>query len=329
MAGPEPQREAQNEGPVTIKTTRLAPSPTGALHLGNARTFLVNWLLARQQGWRIILRMEDLDGPRIKSDADRSAIETLAWLGLDWDEGPIYQSHDLEPYRQALDTLARAGRAYPCAMTRKQIEQAASAPHEGGELRFGPELRPEIEPRTFVESDVGWRFVTPACSVSFDDEFKGAQTCDPSAEVGDFPIWTKQGQPAYQLAVVVDDHRQGVTHIVRGDDLVDSAGRQRLLYEALGIGPMPRYCHLPLVLGPDGRRLAKRHGDTRLTRYRKMGVSANRVLSLLGRWCSIEMAGTDEIKVEDLLSRFELARMPREPVTFTKEDEAWLLDGTS
>ncbi|HVZ94725.1 MAG TPA: glutamate--tRNA ligase family protein, partial [Phycisphaerales bacterium] len=219
--------------------TRLAPSPTGALHLGNARTFLINWAMARQRSWKIVLRIEDLDGPRIKADATESTIDILRALGIDWDEGPIVQSHHLWPYEGAMRSLASRGLIYPSDLSRAQIEAAASAPQENdatidgvsgtGEIRFPPELRPTLLPQEFDDPNTNWRFAVPDRAVEFTDEFAGAQRTRPIDTIGDFVIWTKRGTPSYQLAVVVDDHRQGVTHIVRGDDLLDSAARQLLL----------------------------------------------------------------------------------------------------
>ena len=281
-----------------------------------------------------MLRVEDLDGPRVKAGAIESCVETLAWLGMDWDEGPMVQSADPEPHVRAMRSLAARGLAYPCELTRAQIEEAANAPHapdpggHGSESRFPPELRPAaIGRRTFDDPDTNWRFVTPAGRVGFEDRFVGSVHQDPSASVGDFVIWTKRGQPAYQLAVVVDDHRQGVTQVVRGDDLLDSTARQLLLYRALGLGPEPTYTHLPLVVGPDGRRLAKRHGDTRLTAYQEAGTPAERVVGLLGYWCGISPS-REPMTAEGFCSGLDLASMPRERVTFTEEDDGWLRDGS-
>ncbi|MBL0921451.1 MAG: tRNA glutamyl-Q(34) synthetase GluQRS [Phycisphaerales bacterium] len=314
--------------------TRLAPSPTGALHLGNARTFLVNWAMARRSGWRIVLRIEDLDGPRVKPGAIEGVISTLRWLGMDWDEGPIVQSADLSPYEDAMRALARGAMAYPCELTRGQIEAAASAPHEapaegedrsapGQESRFPSSLRPALWARGFDRLDTNWRFATPGGEVSFVDGFAGAQRRSPAESIGDFVVWTKRGQPAYQLAVVVDDHRQGVTHVVRGDDLLDSAARQLLLHRALGLAPEPAYFHLPLVVGPDGRRLAKRHGDTRIDRFRAEGAAPERVVAIIARWCGLGVAG--RMSGAEFAARLEPASIPRRPIVCTPEDHAWLL----
>ncbi len=326
--------------------TRLAPSPTGALHLGNMRTFLVNWAMARRRGWRVVLRIEDLDTPRTKAGADEQAIELLEWLGLDWEAGPTWQSRDLEPYRAAMRRLAEVGATYPCALTRREIDDAtaaaaASAPQADGprENVYPASLRPGSFPDRFEgagEREPGracnWRFATPGEAVRFHDEVRGAQAWTPASEVGDFVIWTKRDQPSYQLAVVVDDARQGVSDVVRGDDLLDSTARQLLLYRALGLRARARWWPLPLVLGADGKRLAKRHGDTRLVRYRDAGVSAEAVVGLLAWWSGVvgrsgdgEGDGPEAMSAGEFAERFETRTLPSAPVTFGPEDEAWLM----
>lgn len=309
--------------------TRLAPSPTGALHLGNARTFLVNWAMARKRGWRIILRIEDLDGPRIKKGADAQAIEDLRWLGIDWDEGPIYQSTRQPLYRAAIVRLLDAHRAYPCTCTRSEVASAASAPHaEDGSSVYPGACRGRFADIDHARLQAGRepaiRFAVPPGVVEFDDGFTGRQRCDVGRELGDFVIAKNDGTAAYQLAVVVDDADMGVSDIVRGDDLLDSTPRQILLYRALERADrLPQYYHLPLVVGTDGRRLAKRHGDTRLSHYRGRGVSARRVLALLGRWCGL-ISDAAELTARQFLDLFDLAAMPRQRITFTAEDDRWL-----
>ena len=315
---------------MTTERSRLAPSPTGALHLGNARTFLVNWAMARQRGWELILRIEDLDGPRVKSDATAQVMDILGWLGIDYDGEPLVQSHDLAPYRDAMDKLAAANFCYPCDLTRTQIEAVASAPHvdDVRELRYLPSLRPrERAPFRFQLEQTNYRFVVPDAAISIRDELRGDSLHDVAADVGDFVIWTKRGVPAYQLAVVVDDARQGVTDVVRGDDLLASAARQTLLYNALEL-PSPRWWHLPMVLGPDGRRLAKRHGDTRLDSYRAAGVSPRRIIGLLAFW-SGAADSRREMDASDFRDRFDSARLSRCPCTFTEVDHQWLLNGST
>lgn len=308
------------------RTTRLAPSPTGALHLGNARTFLITWAVARKSGWGVQMRLEDLDGPRIKRQAAQQTLDVLAWLGMDYDGEPIVQSDDLQPYHEAMQVLATDGRVFQCDLSRKQIEQASTAPHrDEHELRFPPQLRPtDKRMYEFDEQNKSYRFVVGDESIRIQDEFVGASDFTPSAEVGDFVVWTKRATPSYQLAVVVDDGRQGITDVVRGDDLLSSAARQTLLYRALDLQP-PRWWHLPLVLGPDGRRLAKRHGDTRVATYRERGVPATRIIGLLAALSGICNEPT-EITAEDFRDDLVLDRLDREPVVFRQEHHRWLLD---
>jgi len=308
---------------VTQRTpkTRLAPSPTGALHLGNARTFLLTWLWARQEGARIALRVEDIDGPRVKQGASEQALSDLRWLGLDWDEGPIVQTERIPLYEKA---LARLG-AYPCVCTRKEIESAASAPHgpEDEGPRYPGTCRGRFssgaEAREKTGRDPAWRFPVSEGAVHFLDDLAGEQSVDVARTTGDFVVYKASG-PAYQLAVVVDDAAMDVTHVIRGDDLLSSTPRQLLLYEKLGLAP-PGFAHVPLVVGEDGRRLAKRHGDTRLSLYREAGVAPERVLALLARWSGLP----ERASARELVSDFDWKKVPRERVVFTPEDDRWLL----
>ncbi len=317
--------------------TRLAPSPTGALHLGNARTFLINWALARQNNWRIVLRIEDLDTPRVKlagGTVVESTINTLQWLGIDWDTGPIIQSDDREHHLRAIQKLVAQRKAFPNALTRKELEAMSvqSAPQAGShEASFPSTLRPDLSevPTHFEDAHPAWRFMAPNETVNFHDECAGNQSINPAQTIGDFVVWTRRdlaapGQPAYQLAVVVDDHRQGITHIVRGDDLLDSTARQLLLYRALGYTPTPTYFHLPLVVGQDGKRLAKRHGDSRIDTYRQHGATPEHVIGLVAAWSGIESTPRP-MKLTEFRDRFDLHKLPRSPVTMTPKDHAWLL----
>lgn len=317
-----------SRGPTDLHRTRLAPSPTGALHLGNARTFLLNWAVARQFGWQIVLRIEDLDGPRIKPGADEEAIDILRWLGLDWDEGPYYQRHNLTPYQAALQQLAAQGDIYPCRCTRREIEAAAlSAPHaDEHELRYPGTCRPaEVTPldyNQFQGAAVAWRFRAPSGMTTFVDQFVGTHAHDVQATSGDFLVATKEGLPSYQLAVVVDDARQDIDRIVRGDDLLASTHRQLMLRDRLGRTLLPEYYHVPLVVGPDGRRLAKRHGDTRIASYRAAGVKPERILGLLAKWCGLELGPRGS--AHDFVAAVQLDRIPKQPIVMTPADDAWL-----
>jgi glutamyl-tRNA synthetase len=308
------------------RITRLAPSPTGALHLGNARTFLINWLLARQNGWRILLRIDDLDGPRIKKGADKQAIEDLQWLGLNWDGQPQYQSSSLPTYDPLIQKLLDTGAAYPCICSRKDTERAASAPHaEDGATVYPGTCRGRF--RTIADAQAAAngkpptiRFRVPDGQVEFTDTFAGPRTYDVARQLGDFVIRKSDGTPAYQLAVVVDDVGSRVTDVVRGDDLIESTARQILLYRALGWATqIPTYCHLPLITGPDGRRLAKRHGDTRLASYREAGVPVSRILGLLARWSGMSPI-TAPKSAAGLIPNFRIEQVLHEPIIFTDAD---------
>lgn len=315
------------------RATRLAPSPTGALHLGNARSFLINWLLARQNGWSIMLRIEDLDGPRVKSGADRQAIEDLRWLGLDWDRGPIYQSQRLPLYALAIDRLIAEEKAYPCVCSRREAQLAASAPHaEDGSHRYPGTCRGRFasieSARKASGREPAIRFRVSDEVIRFADGFAGPMQFG-AADLGDFVIAKSDKTPAYQLAVVVDDTEMEINDVVRGNDLIESTFRQILLYRALGReASIPNYVHVPLVLGPDGHRLAKRHGDSRLSHYRARGVDSGNVLALLARWCGIADV-PDRVDAAQLVGRFRLSQLPHVPITFTKENEALLLAGNA
>jgi glutamyl-tRNA synthetase len=308
---------------------RLAPSPTGAQHAGNARTYLIAWLRARSLGGRIALRIEDIDSPRVKPAAAEQAIEDLHWLGLDYDEGPLVQTERLALYEDALHRLQEADLVYPCTCTRSDVERAASAPHDEriGAKRTGPAEGVVCYPGICVgrrpadaaqlTQPFSWRFRLPQREYHFEDGFHGPLTVDLHEAGGDFVVWKSVGTPAYQLAVVVDDAAQGITEVVRGDDLIPSTPRQLLLYQALGLQP-PAFVHVPLVVGPDGRRLAKRHGDTRLSALREAGVKPEALLGLLA-WSCGWLERRREVTVRELLPLFDLASIPREPFVLTPE----------
>jgi glutamyl-tRNA synthetase len=308
---------------------RLAPSPTGAQHVGNARTYLIAWLSARSRGGRVILRIEDIDSPRTKPGADRLAVDDLAWLGLDWDEGPVWQTARLPLYQAALERLQRADLVYPCTCTRADVERASSAPHlehEGPVYPGTCASRRAADAAKLDDIPYCWRFRLPAQTPAFVDGFKGPVALDLHQLGGDFVVWKAPrrmgdqlipGTPAYQLAVVVDDAEQGVTEVIRGDDLVPSTPRQLLLYQALGL-PAPRFVHVPLVVGPDGRRLAKRHGDTRLSALREAGVSRERLLGLLAWSCGWQPT-PEPCTIDELLRGFRLDAIPVQPFTLTPE----------
>ncbi len=291
---------------------RFAPSPTGPLHLGSLRTALVAWLMARSQGARFLLRIEDLDPQRSQLAFERAQIEDLRALGIDWDGPPVRQSERTWLYDDALGKLHATGRLYPCFCTRAEVREAASAPHgklpEGfypGTCRDMPaaERRPRIE--------AGERFAlrvrAEQAVIHFDDRLLGPQ----SGVVDDFVVVRADGVHAYQLAVVVDDAAQGVGEVVRGADLADSTPRQILLQRLLGL-PSPSYAHVPLVLGPEGRRLAKRdHAATLADRDEPATAS----LALLAHSLCLA-AGRDRVQsASELVAEFQPRLVPREPVS--------------
>lgn len=302
-------------------TGRLAPSPTGALHLGNIRTFMVAWLRARSLGGRVVMRMEDLDHPRDKPGAAAGAIEDLKWLGFDWDETFI-QSERKDLYREALEKLRDLDLVYPCICSRRDVEAAQSAPHEGEQLFYPGTCRGRYGSWSAASAALVaqgcpartpcWRFKTGASSrVAFDDAIAGRRECDVALSLGDFPLARDEGGAGYTLAVVVDDAAMGVTEVVRGDDLLAATPAQILLRRALGLGETS-YCHVPIVTGPDGRRLAKRHGDTRIKAFRQAGVKSGEIIGLLAS--SLGWAEKGEcIALRDLLPRFTLETVPRGP----------------
>lgn len=313
---------------MSTQVSRLAPSPTGALHLGNARTFLINWALARNNDWTLCMRMEDLDGPRVKQGAVENCLQTLLWLGLDWDGEMLVQSRELGPYLDAMEHLCQSGKVYPCDLSRSDIASVASAPQEGAhETPFPAALRPPTAGSsiTFNPGGENFRFMVHPGSTRVDDHVQGPSNHDVHELPGDFVVWTRRHAPAYQLAVVIDDARQGVSQVVRGDDLLPSAARQTLLYEALDL-KTPEWWHVPLVLGDDGHRLAKRHGDTRLSSYRALGIPRERIIGLLAHWCGLT-SGPAEMTIEEFRDGFDIDSLPGNPVTMRREDEQWLRSG--
>ena len=300
---------------------RLAPSPTGAQHVGNARTYLVAWLSARSRGGTIGLRIEDIDSPRVKAGAADQAATDLRWLGLDWDGPPVVQTTRLPHYEEALDRLKDAELVYPCTCTRSDVAAAASAPHAEHE---GPTYPGTCSHRRAADAPAlaaagaafAWRFRV-AESPAFADGYYGETRIDLAKNGGDFVVWKSAGTPAYQLAVVVDDAAAGVTDVVRGADLLPSTPRQLLLDRALGSAP-PQFTHVPLVVGADGRRLAKRHGDTRLSTLRAAGVDPEALVGLLAWSCGWADRG-ERVTPHELLTRFRLAAIPPGPFVLTAE----------
>ena len=332
---------------------RLAPSPTGALHLGNIRTFMAAWLQMRAAGGTVRLRIENLDHPKHKPGADAALMEDLRWLGFDWDGPVVWQSQRAEAYAAALGRLSPD--LYPCHCTRADILGAQSAPHPGDVLRYPGTCR-ELEgwrnggmerasgalprppaggnapctpaspaampsptpPHLHASTPPAWRLALgPADDGRFVDAFAGEQTRTAAELTGDFVV-ARGTEAAYALAVVVDDAAMGVTDVVRGDDILPATPAQIVLYRRLGWKP-PTFWHLPLVVGADGRRLAKRHGDTRIAAYRAAGVPPGRLLSALARSCGWLAPGESVATLAELLPRFSFDAIPHEPFVWREE----------
>ncbi len=295
---------------------RFAPSPTGDLHLGNLRTALVAWLAARSGGRSFLVRMEDLDRVTSSIDHERRQLADLAALGLDWDGEVVRQSERFDRYRAEIDRLRAVGRVYECFCTRREIraeiEAAASAPHahlpDGAYPGTCRDLSDdELRARRDAGRSPALRLRTEGESITVHDVFSGEFV----GAVDDVVLARADGVPAYNLAVVVDDIEQGVTQIVRGDDLLSSTPRQVLLCGLLGAAP-PEYVHVPLVLGADGQRLAKRHGAVTLTELATAGWSAGEVLGALGRSLGLAAPG-EQVTVDALLDRYDLSLVPPQP----------------
>ncbi|MDR3038914.1 MAG: glutamate--tRNA ligase [Candidatus Adiutrix sp.] len=305
---------------MTGLVTRFAPSPTGHLHIGGARTALFNWLLARRLGGRFVLRIEDTDAQRSTAEFTAAILAALTWLKLDWDGEPIYQSRRLDIYRRRIDLLVETGRAYWCHCrpedleTRRQAALAAGGkPKYDGrcrELGLGPVPGAVVRFKGPEGGETGWL-----------DMVKGPVVFD-NRELDDLIILRGDGQPTYNLAVVVDDSEMGITHIIRGDDHVNNTPRQLLLYQALGAEP-PRFAHVPMILGADKTRLSKRHGATSVMAYQEMGYLPEALINYLARlgWSH----GDQEIfSLEEMKSVFDLAQVGRSAGVFNPDKLNWL-----
>ena len=266
---------------------RLAPSPTGYLHLGHARTFWIARQRARAAGGRLLLRVDDLDASRCRSEFVEAMIEDLRWLGFTWDEPVVSQTQRRDRYRAALVRLHASGLIFPCHHSRRELAEASvSAPHEGGEhdeplypTAFRPAPGAVLPPLDAAGLATNWRFRVPdGETLTFIDGHFGPQAATAGRDFGDFLVWRKDGVPSYQLACAVDDAELGITEVVRGADLIKSTFRQILLIRALGHAE-PAYYHCPLMLDDRGERLAKRHDALALRTLRGRGVTAAKVLA--------------------------------------------------
>jgi len=295
--------------------TRFPPSPTGFLHIGGARTALYNWLFARQRGGKFILRIEDTDTARSTEEATRAILESMEWLGLDWDEGPYFQSQRYHIYEEFIERLLSSGEAYYCHCTPEELKRKREEakvkglkPKYDGKCRslgLGP------GPGAVV------RLKSPQTGKTiFKDLVKGSISFD-NEELDDLILKRSEGSPTYHMAVVTDDISMGVTHVIRGDDHVNNTPRQILIYQALN-EPIPQYAHVPMILGPDRARLSKRHGATSVLDYRDMGYLPNALLNALARvgW---SYGDQEKFTIEELIQKFSLESVGKSAGIFNSE----------
>jgi glutamyl-tRNA synthetase len=301
-------------------TGRFAPSPTGLLHVGNLRTALAAWLLARSSGGAFIVRMEDLDLVTASREAEERQLAELALLGLDWDGPVVRQSERFDRYHDAIAELTAAGLTYECFCTRREIREAAAAPH-GREVTYPGTCRSltaaERDARR-AERPPALRLRAPGRPVTVEDLLAGAFTAVPD----DVVLRRNDGVPAYNLAVVVDDAAQGVDEVTRGDDLLASSPRQALLQDLLGL-PRVVYAHVPLVVGADGQRLAKRHGAVTLEDLADVGP--RRIVAGLARSLGVPIEASTATPA-DVLEAFDVAdlkRRGRSPVALADLQRSW------
>lgn len=308
--------------------TRIAPSPTGMLHLGTARTALFCWAFARHHGGRFILRIEDTDLERSTEEAVQVILDSMDWLGLDYDEGPIRQTERLARYREVIDQLLASGHAYRCYASREELDEMRAAQMARGEKpRYDGRWRPERAAGRTPPSGVApvIRFRNPdAGEVAWNDLVKGPIAIA-NAELDDLVIARGDGVPTYNFAVVVDDIDMAITHVLRGDDHVNNTPRQINIYRAI-LGPgaeLPRFGHLSMILGPDGQKLSKRHGAVSVLQYRDDGFLPEALFNYLARlgWSH----GDDEkFSRAQLVEWFDLDHVNRAPAQYNLDKLLWL-----
>lgn len=307
---------------------RFAPSPTGYPHLGNIRTALFNWLFARHHGGKFILRIEDTDVARKVEGAVEIILDSLQWLGLDWDEGPYYQSQRLSDYHESIHRLLRSGQAYPCfcsqqrleAMRQEQIKRRQPPKYDRHCRNLTQNERAELEATGSIPVI---RFKTPLeGEATVYDLIRGPVTFKHDT-LDDFVLLKSDGYPTYHLANVVDDHSMAISHVLRADEWLSSTPRHVLLYQALGWQP-PHFAHLPMILGPDRAKLSKRHGATTITEYQKQGYlpdAMTNFLALLG-WSLDDR--TELLSRQELVKHFSLERVGKTAAIFNKDKLEWM-----
>ena len=312
----------RNFGNTAMIRTRFAPSPTGYLHIGGARTALFCWAYTRRHGGKFILRIEDTDLERSTRESVQAILDSMHWLGLDCDEGPFYQIQRLSRYQAVAEQLLQEGRAYRCYCSMQELDAMREAQRARGEKpRYNGRWRDSREsPPAGVPPVI--RFKNPlAGEVTWNDEVKGPITIN-NAELDDLVILRADGVPTYNFGVVVDDIDMNITHVIRGDDHVNNTPRQINIYHALG-ATLPKFAHVPLILGPDGERLSKRHGAVSVMQYRDDGFLPEALLNYLAR---LGWSHGDEEKFSrtQLIEWFDLAHISKSPARFNHEKLLWL-----
>ncbi len=311
-----------------VPRVRFAPSPTGYLHIGGARTALFNWLFARHNGGVFVLRIEDTDLERSTDDMVTAITESMEWLGLDWDEGPFFQSERIGEHRTAALRLLDEGKAYRCFCDPAALEAERNAAREQNlDWRYGGHCRLISRDESLSRAESGEtfaiRFAVPhEEAIGFHDHIHGDVRVE-GEQIEDFVLLRSDGQPTYQLAVVVDDAWMKITHVIRGADHLSNVPKQILLFRALDM-PIPEFAHLPLILGQDGKRLSKRHGAAAVGEYREKGYLAEAVvnfLSLLG-WSPKD--DREFLRREDLVDLYTLEGVNRKPAAFDETKLEWL-----
>jgi glutamyl-tRNA synthetase len=306
---------------MTKVRTRFAPSPTGDLHIGGARTALFNWLLARHSQGVFILRIEDTDVARSTQESIQVILDAMTWLGMDWDEGPFYQTQRISLYREAAEKLLKEGKAYRCYCTPEELGTKREAALKAG-------MKPKYD-RTCLgrksfpsERPSAIRFLSPEEGKTVvEDLIQGRVEFD-NTELDDLIIFRSDGLPTYNFSVVVDDATMGITHVIRGNDHLNNTPRQIQIYQALGY-PIPKFGHVPMILGPDKKKLSKRHGAQSVMEYKKMGYLPQAVVNYLVRlgW---SYGDQEEFTREELIEKFSLEAVGRSAAAINPGKLDWL-----
>lgn len=301
--------------------TRFAPSPTGDLHIGGARTALFNWLLARHAQGVFILRIEDTDVARSSQESIQVILDAMTWLGMDWDEGPFYQTQRISIYQEAAERLLKEGKAYRCYCTPEALEAKRSAALKAG---IKPKYDRTCLHRTSSPMDRPYaiRFFSPDEGKTIVEDLVQGRIEFDNTELDDLIILRSDGLPTYNFSVVVDDATMGITHVVRGNDHLNNTPRQIQIYQALGY-PIPKFGHVPMILGPDKKKLSKRHGAQSVMEYQKMGYLPQAVVNYLVRlgW---SYGDQEEFTREELIEKFNLEAVGRSPAAINPGKLDWL-----